>query len=119
MTITRKEYFYIGVVTNLISIVFQDSIVALALTILVYTFAVIARCTNVGLPKWWCAALLIPALNVYPLFMLSFAPTDYHKKDSPKYKKRDGWFEFGFVLYTVIAVCAALVVLNFIFSWGW
>lgn len=71
-----------------------------------------ARLTDVGLSKWWMISFIIPIINIYTNFIISFAPTGYEIKDHENFQNRDKWYWLGLICTIILVPINLLLSLN-------
>lgn len=114
----RQQFFMLSLVFQLIFTLLQNDAAG---TMFFLPFALIVchyRLNNIGMSGWWVFSLIVPILNIYTSFILTFAPTGFKRASHENFNKPDIWYYIGFTIMSIImllilAIIIAAVVENY------
>lgn len=106
---TRIQYFLFSLALNIFLVLTGNNPVIALLLLPVFFYLASERFGDIGMTKWWLVGIVVPVVNLYPLFNLTFASTGYKIQDHANYNKVDGWHMLGFGLWISMVLIVLVV----------
>lgn len=108
---TRAKYMLFSIALNIFLLLTNNNPIVALLFIPVFLYLASERFVDIGMTRWWLLGVLIPGINLYPLFNLTFASSGYKIQDHVNFNKVDGWHAVGFIIWasTILLMLAMFI----------